>query len=167
MEPLAVTYIVASLVVYLIALLAAIDYQRCAELAWCGLLLLLYCIGGNILWASLPEPDSYRLDPALDLAAVVIVGVLHWRRPAWWKAALALCFLTQLGLEAWFWTAKVGWAPELPLRLYEPLINALFVGQLLCVALPGGGHVAGRVLAWLSHRRGGRSVALPQPRREG
>lgn len=168
MEPLAFIYVFSSLAVFLVALAAAwLDYERCRALFLCAALLFVYCLAGNLLWALLPEPDSYRLDPVLDLVAVVIIGRLHWRYPRWWTATLTLCFLTQIGLEAWFWASEAGLFMPLKRSAYEWLINALFVGQLAIVAITGGGHVAGRIVAALSARRAGRRLAAAQSRRDG
>src|SRR5690242_18042805 len=82
-------------------------YDRHVDLVGCALMLFAFWCISNVLWALYGSPDAMRLYPAMDLIGTAVCCALTVRRPAYWKACLALLFLTQCALHALFWIGRV------------------------------------------------------------
>lgn len=122
-----------------------------------GMLVLIWSFD-RVLWALVGPPQSMALNPLLDSCAAIIAFSAWMSRPKWWKLGLVGLFVAQDCLHLAFW---VGWPQYSKLISYIALNNLLFLGQLICVASPGGSHVARSVFGWVSHRP--RNVHYPAP----
>lgn len=166
----AISFGVAAIgVLYLSLLAMAKDWRRYEVVTLCAGGLLLSWIVSNAVWIGL-GPPGLSAYPVLDLVGGTIAALLFKRKPAPWLAVLTLCLLTQSFLHAEYavglWGAQSG-GPQPDLYAYALKLNILFGIQLAAVAAPGAGHVARRVLDWLSRRPARRGVVVPEQGREG
>lgn len=100
----------------------------------------------NIVGAFWAFPASMQFNPMVDLIGLSIVVAAYMTQRQRWKLVLAFLFLGQLAAHAIFWWDLRQQAPLVSGRDYVGLLNLLWMAQLICVASPGGGHVASRAL---------------------
>lgn len=115
-----------------------------------GMLVVIWCIG-RVLWALWSPPECLSLYPVLDSIAAVIAFTAWMSQPQGWKIILCALFVAQDCLHLAFWAA---WPQASNLHAYLALNNTLFIGQLMCAASPGVGHVARSALRALLDRGG-------------
>lgn len=90
--------------------------------------------------AFLSPPESKLLNPVIDASLAIGIGwawVTH--RQAWkalFLALLAVQSLAHVGYQAEYRAPGV-------LHSYIAILNLTFLAQLVCVAMPGAGYVAG------------------------
>lgn len=113
----------------------------------CSLMLLLIWIASMALAALYEPPVSWVLNPFLDFIGVCVSATVFfgkWKQPRWWSFGLMLAFVGQAWFDALFWLAHNG--SHEAIRNYSKLIDYLLAAELFCVALPGAGHVARRLV---------------------
>lgn len=155
MGPLALTYTIATLVMFGLCALAgqvSADASRIARAAaWMA-----FGVGVSRIVSALVDPPwSMAHYPAQDLFMMAMCLGWYQVRREIWASLLASCFMVQLFLHAAFWWG----ADPHQLRIYITLNNAAFVGEILILCIAGGRHVAawvGRRLPVLRRRTGAR-----------
>jgi hypothetical protein len=93
----------------------------------------------RVVSGFLDPPISMMFYPLQDALMVAICMAAFVAEREKWKSDLALCFLGQLVLHAWFWLGNDG-SRDL-LRSYIASNNYLFAGELVILTVAGGRHV--------------------------
>lgn len=132
------------------------DYKHHVDAMFAAGMLCVVWAFTNLIAQVYDFPANKQFHPQVDLIALSACVVAYMTQPSRWKLVLGLLFLGQLSLHAWFWLALVGFVdrPTQLGRAYIFLLNLLWFGQLVCVATPGGTHVAHRALQHLRPHRG-------------
>lgn len=145
-----IPYGVALLLPFALSLLASRDdYVRHVDALFASGMLAAIWAFTNIIAVIWTFPHNKVFHPLVDLIGLSIVVAAYMTQKQRWKLVLAWLFLGQLALHAVFWWNLFEQASLMSGRDYVRLLNLLWFAQLICVALPGGGHVANRALHWL------------------
>ncbi len=150
-----IPYGVMLLIPFLLSLVASRDdYKRHIDALFAtGMLAAIWAFTNSmaVIWDF---PHNKIFHPLVDLIGLSIVIAAYMTQKQRWKLVLAFLFLGQLCAHAVFWWGIREQAELMSGRDYVGLLNLLWFAQLICVATPGGGHVAIRALHWLRDRRG-------------
>lgn len=104
----------------------------------------------GVMWAF---PANKVFHPLVDLIGLSVAVAAYMTQRQRWKLVLAYLFLCQMFAHAAFWWSWRYSPGAMSGRDYVGLLNMLWMVQLICVATPGGGHVAIRTLRRLHHAR--------------
>lgn len=129
-------------------LLNVMSKRSADALGLSGMILLTWVLS-RVFWAFYEPPEAMQWYPVIDCAAGITVWAAWITRRAWWKMALVMLYVGQCITHTAFWAA---WPSDGSLLRYLWVNNSLFACQLICVAYPGGRHVALRTLSWVSDR---------------
>lgn len=140
MGPVSTAFTFATLAMTGVVMLAYRMTPRAGEVAGIGVLMLLGFGLGRLISLWLSPPWSMSFYPVEDLLIMSLCWYMWVRHPAWWKLALAIVFLAQLGVHAAFWLSGDGQTTAL--RSYIFANNLAFAFELLILTVTGAGYVA-------------------------
>jgi hypothetical protein len=138
--PVSTAFTFATLVMTAVVMLAYRMDHKAGVVAGIGVLMLLGFGLGRLLSLWLDPPWSMGFYPVEDLMIMSLCWYMWVRHPEWWKLALAIVFLVQLGVHAAFWLS--GDQQTTALRTYILANNLAFAFELLILTVTGAGHVA-------------------------
>lgn len=138
-------------VAVMIPVVLNIATKRDADALGISAMILLIWTISRVFWALYTPPESMAWYPVIDslAAGTCLTAWVTIRR--WWKLALVVLFTTQCVLHAAFWLT---WPEYQSLLRYVVANNILFALELLCVAAPGGSHVARDLVSRMPDRLG-------------
>lgn len=136
------------------------DYRRYVDAFFMSGMLCIFWAATNVFGALWDFPVSKQFHPLVDLIGLSVAMAAYMTQRQTWKLVLALLFLAQLGVHAWFWWAWV-YSPHGGIgRDYIGALNVLWLAQVVSVASPGGGHVGASLFGHLMRvRRGSAGLA--------
>lgn len=140
MGPVSTAFTFATLAMTAVVMFAYRMTPKAGEVAGIGVMMLLGFGLGRLVSIWIDPPWSMAFYPVEDLLIMALCWALWLRQREWWKLALAIVFLTQLGVHAAFWLS--GDTQTATLRSYILANNLAFGFELLILTVTGGGHVA-------------------------
>lgn len=140
MGPISTAFTFATLAMVGVVMLAYRLTPKAGEVAGIGVMMLLGFGLGRLVSIWLDPPWSMAFYPVEDVLIMGLCWFMWVKHPQWWKLALAIVFLVQLGVHAAFWLN--GDAETTVLRSYILANNLAFGFELLILTVTGGGHVA-------------------------
>lgn len=120
------------------------DYRRYVDAMFVSGMLGAIWAFTNLMAVPYAFPASKMFHPLVDLIGLSITIAAYMTQRQRWKVMLAFLFLGQLVAHTQFWWSFYHQS-GMSGRDYLGLLNVLWFAQLLCVASPGGGHVAVRL----------------------
>lgn len=170
-------------VFYFCSGVAVLGPRRLITPAACSVMLMVTWFVSNMTTLLVGRPYDIIANFPMDLICGLIVLGLFIREPQTWKAALALCFLTQALSHVWFVGVSEDrfWADLLAGRGYEPLtylgdaerrvgyrtwLNAVYILELVTVTMPGALYVGSVAGGWVRRRAVRRGLAVSRQERD-
>lgn len=140
MGPVSMAFAFATVAMVAVVMLAYRLTHKAGEVAGIGVMMLLGFGLGRLVSLWLDPPWSMAFYPVEDLLIMSLCWFMWVKHPQWWKLALAVVFLMQLGVHASFWLS--GEQQTTVLRPYILANNLAFALELLILTVTGAGHVA-------------------------
>jgi hypothetical protein len=143
MGAIAASFTLATLVMLGICWWAGRLTPKAGDVAAIAAIVAAFVAFSRVVSTVLHPPVSMMFYPLQDVLMVLICTAAYASEREKWKLDLALCFVGQLMLHAWFWLGNDG--DRALLRNYIASNNYLFAGELTILAVTGGRHVLDHV----------------------